>query len=56
MRTKPGHFTTTDPDYLRSRLGKSETKLKNGQWVKIANGTVYRGPSRAEVRELAKAS
>jgi hypothetical protein len=50
-----GHWTKSNAEYVRSKVGSSEKKLKNGQWIKISKSRVVTGDSRSEVRAKIKA-
>lgn len=55
MRINRGHFTRTDPEFVKAKLGKTEAKTRRG-WIKIAHGKVFHGSSRDEVRAKAAAA
>ena len=56
MRTHRGHWTRTDPHHVRAAIGTNEKRLKSGEWLKVSGGQVFRGNSRTEVRNAAKAT
>lgn len=56
MKRNRGHFTTTDPQHVRSRLKKPEQKLRDGSWIKVTADRVITGTSRSDVRAKAKAA